>query len=86
MAMIFRQPGETGMKNENVNKKLTFYRYSVNVKYRRIRMNSNFKVALWTLILIYGGAVRLDGNGYVYWGDRAYTNYIEDHPKTENLD
>ena len=33
MAMICRQPGETGMKNENVNKKLTFDKYNVNVIY-----------------------------------------------------
>jgi hypothetical protein len=32
------------------------------------------------------GGTKLDGDGYVYWGDRAYNNYIEDHPKTENLD
>ena len=33
MAMIFRQPGETGKKIKNVNEKLTFCRYSVNVIY-----------------------------------------------------
>lgn len=32
------------------------------------------------------GGTKLDGDGYVYWGDRAYNNYIEDHPQTENLD
>ena len=33
MAMIFRQPGETGRKIKNVNKKLTFDKYNVNVIY-----------------------------------------------------
>ena len=48
MAMIYRQPGGTGIKIKNVNKKLTIGRYNVNVFYiRRIHMNHNFKIALW---------------------------------------
>ena len=31
MAMIFRQPGETGIKSKDVNEKLTIGRYNVNI-------------------------------------------------------
>ena len=31
MAMIYRQPGGTGIKIKNVNKKLTTGRYNVNI-------------------------------------------------------
>ena len=31
MDTIFRQPGETGIKIKNVNKKLTIGRYNVNI-------------------------------------------------------
>ena len=31
MARIFRQPGKTGIKIKNVNKKLTIGRYNVNI-------------------------------------------------------
>ena len=74
MGTILRQPGKTGIRNVKAVKaaddcrKNTKSLFSDNVNskfYVGKYMNYNVKVALYTLMLMYGGAISFNNDGYV---------------------